>query len=143
MAKKQKGIEFNLTQIANDGLQEKFDQEMKKLADNILDPNTEAKKVRKVQLELKYTPTDNREVVSVEVAVKSTLAPQKGVTTSLMLGRNQKGSIEGSELRSGAKNQTYIDENAELRTDKGELIDENGEIKKNSGVIDFRKQKQN
>jgi hypothetical protein len=134
-----KSINFSLSEIAEGGVQEKFAAEMKKVADNILDLNTEAKTKRKVTLELILEPNDNRDAVDVTVNVKSKLAPQVGVATTLLLGRNaDTGIIEANELKSGIPGQTYIDKDGQLKTDTGEPIDK---VAKDSKVIDLQKNK--
>lgn len=65
MTKNKKLINFNLSTMSNGGVQEKFEQELKKITENILDPNTEAKKKRTVTITLTYQPNENRDAVSV------------------------------------------------------------------------------
>lgn len=54
MTKNKKLINFDLSTMANGGVQEKFVQELKKVTENILDPNTDAKKKRTVTITLTY-----------------------------------------------------------------------------------------
>lgn len=109
----------------------------------MLDLNTDPKKPRKVQITLKFSPNDNRDVIDVEVETKTTLAPQVGVSTSLMIGQGAKGEIEANELKSGIKGQTFIAEDGNLKTDKGETINEDGEVvEEPAKILDLRK-KQN
>lgn len=118
-------ISFDLSKIADGGLQEKFIQELEKVTENILDINTEAKKKRTVTITLTYLPNENRDAVSVYSEVKSKLVPQDGVATTLLVGRNSDtGLIEANELKSGVRGQTYFDENGEVRTDTGKRVDE-------------------
>lgn len=143
-------INFNLSTMSDGGVQEKFEQELKKVAENILDPNTDAKKKRTVTITLTYLPNDNRDAISVYSEVKSKLVPQDGVSTTLLVGRNSNtGSIEANELKSGTKGQTYFDENGDVRTDTGEKVEdvedkkEKGSSKKAARVIDLQKQNTN
>ncbi|KRK83443.1 hypothetical protein FC78_GL001399 [Companilactobacillus bobalius DSM 19674] len=137
--------------MSNGGVQEKFEQELKKVSENILDENTDAKKKRSVTITLTYLPNDNRDAISVYSEVKSKLVPQNGVSTTLLVGRNDDtGAIEANELKSGIKGQTYIDDNGDLRTDTGEKIEnvenkdkQTKDLKESSEqaqVIDLQKQ---
>lgn len=150
MTKNKKLINFNLSTMSNGGVQEKFEQELKKVTENILDPNTEAKKKRTVTITLTYQPNENRDAVSVYSEIKSKLVPQDGVSTTLLVGRNAStGSIEANELKSGIKGQTYFDDKGDIRTDTGEKVDEieknknlsnSDEPKRTKKVIDLQKQ---
>lgn len=150
MTKNKKLINFNLSTMSNGGVQEKFEQELKKITENILDPNTEAKKKRTVTITLTYQPNENRDAVSVYSEIKSKLVPQDGVSTTLLVGRNAStGSIEANELKSGIKGQTYFDDKGDIRTDTGEKVDEieknknlsnSDEPKSTKKVIDLQKQ---
>jgi len=132
MTKNKRLINFDLSTMANGGVQEKFVQELKKVTENILDPNTDAKKKRTVTITLTYQPNENRDAVSVYSEVKSKLVPQDGVSTTLLVGRNtDTGSIEANELKSGVKGQTYFDDNGDVRTDTGEKVED---VEKNTPV---------
>lgn len=120
---KDKTIKIDLSKIANTALQEKVDKELEKVLDNILDPNTEAKATRKVTITLTMSTDDERTVVKTGMEVKSTLAPQKGVATTVIVGRDDAGIIHANELKSGVPGQTYFDDNGDMRTDAGELIE--------------------
>ena len=117
---------FDLSKIADGGAQEKFNSELKKVADNILDMNTEAKTKRKVTLELTFIPNDKRDVITVAVNTKTKLAPRVGVSTSMMLGRDVNTGMMGlAELKSGVPGQTYFDpEDSTQKTDTGEPVAE-------------------
>lgn len=119
-------INFNLSEIAEGGLQEKFTKELKKLSENILDPNTDAKAKRKINIGLTYKPNDNRDAIDVMVEVKSTLAPQVGVTTTMLVGRDENtGMLAANELKSGTPGQTYFDPDDEtLKDDVGKPVEE-------------------
>lgn len=137
---------FDLSKIADGGAQEKFTTELQKVADNILDLNTESKTKRKVTIDLTFIPNDKRDAVDVAVDVKSKLAPQVGVTTTMLLGRNiDTGMVAVNELKSGVPGQTYFDtEDETIKTDTGEPIDDieaESDSKESKGnVIDLQNQ---
>lgn len=137
---------FDLSKIADGGAQEKFTTELQKVADNILDLNTESKTKRKVTIDLTFIPNDKRDAVDVAVDVKSKLAPQVGVTTTMLLGQNiDTGMVAVAELKSGVPGQTYFDtEDETIKTDTGEPIDDieaESDSKESKGnVIDLQNQ---
>ena len=134
-----KTIKLDLSQIGEGGLQEKVDKELEKVIANILDPNTETKTARKLVITLMMKPDDTRQTVATAMEVKSTLAPQKAVATTVLIG--QEGSqVYANELKSNMPGQTYFDDKAILRTDVGKPIED---IEKGitNDVIDFNKQK--
>ncbi len=106
---KDKTIKIDLSKIANTALQEKVDKELEKVLENILDLNTEAKATRKVTITLTMSTDDERTVVKTGMEVKSTLAPQKGVATTVIVGRDDTGKIHANELKSGIPGQTYFE----------------------------------
>ncbi|MCQ9212270.1 MULTISPECIES: hypothetical protein [unclassified Streptococcus] len=134
-----KTIKLDLSSLGEGGLQEKVDKELEKVFDNILDPNTDVKTARKVVITLTMKPDDSREVVSTSMDVKSTLAPQTGVATTVLVGKKD-GKTYANELKSHAPGQMYFDDDAQLRTDIGQPVEE---IEKgiNEDVIDFNKKK--
>ncbi|VTT01419.1 hypothetical protein [Streptococcus dysgalactiae] len=134
-----KTIKLDLSAIGEGGLQEKVDKELEKVFDNILDPNTDIKTKRKLTITLTMVPDETREVVSTSMEVKSSLAPQTGVATTVLVGQKD-GKVYANELKSKIPGQTYFDEQATLRTDIGQPIDDL-ERGINEDVIDFNKQK--
>ncbi len=107
---KKKAINFDLSEIADGGVQVKLNRALQQVADNILDPNTDPTKKRKVQLNITLAPNEKRDASDVTVEVKTTLAPEVGVPTTMLLGRDINGKVHVNELKSGVKGQTYIDQ---------------------------------
>jgi len=119
-------INFNLSEIADGAVQAKFAKEVEKVCKNILDMNTDAGKKRKITITVTYAPNDQRNSVDVIVETKSTLAPQVGTSTTMLLGHDMNtGFIAANELKSSVPGQTYIDvEDGKPKTDIGEPFDE-------------------
>jgi len=63
-----------------------------------------------------------REVVTVETQSKSTLVPPKPLGTTIIIDRDNDGSVVGAELKSGQKGQMYMDEAGEVRDDRGNKV---------------------
>lgn len=132
---KKKSINFDLSSIAEGNLQEKVDRALAKVTKNIMDLNTDAKKKRKVTINITLAPNDNRDTVDVITDVKTTLAPEVGVSTTLLVGEDD-GIPVANELKSGAVGQTYIDDDGTQRTDTGESVDkveQENAVKKDAG----------
>lgn len=136
-------IGLDLSHIAEGGLQEKLDNELGKVFDNILDLNTEAKAKRKITIELVMSSNEERTVVDTTMTVKSKLAPQNGVATTILVGRDfDTGQVHANELKSTVPGQMYFDENGEILTDIGQPVEE---VEKQQptkpDIIDFNKKK--
>ncbi|CAJ1227093.1 hypothetical protein LZY01_23670 [Levilactobacillus zymae] len=141
---KNKLVNIDLTDMANGAIQEKLDTVMDGVLENILNPNCEAKKKRKVTITLSMTPTETRNSITLDAQVKSTLVPEDSATTTILVGRNSTGRIEANELKSGTPGQTYIDpDDGKLKDDKGTDIDKveaegKNQTAKASTIIDFQ-----
>lgn len=135
-------IGLDLSHIAEGGLQEKLDNELEKVFDNILDLNTEAKAKRKITIELIMSSNEERTVVDTTMTVKSKLAPQNGVATTILVGRDyDTGQVHANELKSTVPGQMYFDENGEILTDIGQPVEEIEKQQTKQDVIDFNKKK--
>ncbi|SDM15509.1 hypothetical protein [Sediminibacillus halophilus] len=121
-------MEIKLSELANGGLQERFENEMGNVLENIADRNTDASVKRSVTIKLTFKPNEKRDIADTIIDVSSKLAPAVSVPTSIVMGHDEKGKVVGQELKSGLKGQTYFDGEA-VNTDTGEKI------------FDFRKTK--
>lgn len=75
----------SILQMARGAFQERVDLEMSKVMDNILDPNTSPTQKRKLTMTIEFAPDDSRSNITVNVAVKSALAPTVPARTAYML----------------------------------------------------------
>jgi hypothetical protein len=112
----------DLNTFANGAMAERFNQELQKVLDNVTDPNTDPKKVRKVTMIVSISSDDNRELSDVSVQVKSTLVPSKNIEAKILMDYDSRGKVTGAELKSGAKGQTYIDPDGGVSDDVGNKI---------------------
>lgn len=117
-----KTIDLNLSTLKDGAIQEQFKIEMEeRVLKNIHDLNTEPNKKRTVTITLDFTTNDARDLINMHSTIKSKLAPQISTGTTLLTGKDiETGVIEVSELKSGIKNQGYID------VDTGEVLDDKG-----------------
>lgn len=68
---------------------ERFDRELEKVLKNIADPNTAAKKPRKVVLEVTFNPSDDRSMGNVLISAHSKIQPPQHLATVVMMGREE------------------------------------------------------
>lgn len=134
-----KNIRFDINELADGGTREQIEREVKKIMANILDLNTEDKKKRSLTIRVDFTPDENRKTINTHVQVKSTLAPQNVVNTTLLVGRDTNtGIIQAAELHSNMPGQTFFDPtDSTLKTDVGDPIEDED----NNPIIDFNKKK--
>lgn len=93
-------IPLTVENLCNGGAVERFHDALCDVVKNISDPNTEAKKPRKVKLEMTIKPNEHRNMAEVIVSVTSTLQPVKPIETSIMLECNiLTGEVGASEMR--------------------------------------------
>ncbi|POD45915.1 replication terminator protein [Pseudomonas syringae pv. syringae] len=119
---------INLTDFADGAVAERFNMELSKVLENIADPNTDPKKVRKVTLTISLKADDKRDIAQVGIVAKTTLVPAKDIETKIVMGQDNKGKVVGAELKSGIKGQTFVDDDGDIASDTGDKI------------VDFRKQ---
>lgn len=137
----------NLETFAGGALQEKFDDAMEKVLQNMTDPNTPWKNKRKITVEVTFEQNEDRDDSSVNVSVIPKLAAVKPVETRMAIGKDlATGKCYAEEYGSGIRGQMSFDDihnGNEVMVD-GKAVDlETGEIKEGSSqVVDFRAVKQ-
>lgn len=93
---------ITLENLCGGAVQEKIDRAIQQVSENILDPNTNAKK-RGIVLEITFTPNeDDREDVAVDIDLKVKLAQESGMQTQFYLTKNlETGALSVSEYEKG------------------------------------------
>lgn len=99
--------------LAGGAAVEKLNIELRKLAENVLDPNTKPDAVRTITLTIKIKPNDQRQVGNAEIAVKSSLAPSKGIPSMFVFDFDKDGKAAIKELVTRDPNQTIINDSGE------------------------------
>lgn len=112
---------LDLNTLANGSVAERINEELRNVLQNISDPNTDAKKVRKLTLTISLRSDDQRNLAQVNIVAKTSLAPAKDIETKILLDYDNNGQITGAELKSGVKGQTYMEEDG-VYSDTGEKI---------------------
>lgn len=123
MAKEEKII--NLEEMANGVLSAQVNIELQKVFNNIMDPNTDATKVRKVTVVMSFKPNSKREKLTTNIKVTSNVQPVTPLETEFYIGKNLKtGVVQAEEFRSVLKGQMSVEE----------AIDEAEKIQKDASI---------
>lgn len=88
----------SILEMAQGAFQERADVEMKRVIDNILDPNTKANAKRKIVLTIELTPDSKRQQITVSVTAESKLAKIDPAQTSLCIVGGENGDMQVAEL---------------------------------------------
>ncbi len=100
--------ELNVLEMAKGAILEQIEGETAKIMSNILDPNTDAKKARKMTITLVFKANENREIVECEAQAKSVIAPVRAIVTSYYLGEDNNGKPTAREVSKFDPNQETI-----------------------------------
>ena len=137
---------INLEQFAGGKLSVQLNKALEKITENVQDPNTDAQKVRKINVSISFRPNDERNFVATTVETKLSLAPELGAPTALSMGRDLRtGEVEAIEIFNQIPGQMNVDDVIDQEEDETpKAFDpDTGEIYEPSNkVIDLRKAKQ-
>lgn len=84
--------------------EEKFEEALKKVLANILDPNTRAHTAREVILRVKIKPSEERTDADVIIDCQTKLASDKAFPTKIFIGRDVNGIPEAHEVNANQYN---------------------------------------
>lgn len=101
--------DLSFSTLAGGGVEEKLQFALKEVAENIADPNTDAKKARKITMTLTLKPNEARTISNLDIDVKTSLVAPMGISTTLMIDRDTAGQIVASEIYGKDPNQGHID----------------------------------
>lgn len=137
---------INLEQFAGGKLSVQLNKALEKITENVQDPNTDAQKVRKINVSISFRPNDERNFVATTVETKLSLAPELGATTALSMGRDLRtGEVEAIEIFNQIPGQMSINDVIDQEEEEPQKAfdPDTGEIYEPSNkVIDLRKAKQ-
>ena len=131
---------INMETFANGAFTEQINRELKKVTENIQDPNTK----RKITVMIEFKPNEARNFVTTGVQAKATLAPALGAVTALSMGKNLKtNEVEAYEVGAQIPGQITMEESLEdmSETEDTRMVDPlTGEIYDTSSknVVDLR-----
>ena len=137
---------INLEQFAGGKLSVQLNKALEKITENVQDPNTDAQKVRKINVSISLRQNDERNFVSTTVETKLSLAPELGATTALSMGRDLRtGEVEAIEIFNQIPGQMSVNDVIDQEEEEPQKAfdPDTGEIYEPSNkVIDLRKAKQ-
>lgn len=139
---------INLEQFAGGAFTAQINRELKKVAENIQDPNTDATAKRKITVVMEFKPNEARDFVTTGVQAKATLAPALGAVTAFNVGTDLKtGEVQAAEIGKQLPGQMamVLEDTSEEEDTMVRTVDPpTGEIYETpaSNVIDLRKTRQ-
>ena len=137
---------IHLEPFAGGKLSVQLNKALEKITENVQDPNTDAQKVRKINVSISLRPNDERNFVSTTVETKLSLAPELGATTALSMGRDLRtGEVEAIEIFNQIPGQMSVNDVIDQEEEEPQKAfdPDTGEIYEPSNkVIDLRKAKQ-
>ena len=130
---------LNLNGMADGALQEKLNAAMRKVLENMQDPNTPYKVKRGITVKLGFTQTESRNDAVVDVSVETKLAPASPIQTMMSIGKDlRNGEVYAEEYGKQVKGQMSLDM-AKLAQVDGDTVDtETGEVV-SGNIVDYRK----
>ncbi len=133
---------LNLNEIAEGALQEKINTAMRKVLENMQDPNTPYKVKRGITVKIGFTQTESRSDAVVDVSVETKLAPSSPINTMMSIGKDlRSGEVYAEEYGKQVKGQMILDLDPPVQKIGNDTVDtETGEvIENNSKILDYRK----
>lgn len=91
-------LPVSLDSLGGGAAVERFNYELARVLNNIVDINTNPTAVRTVTLTLKIKPNEERNFAINDIAVSSKLAPIKPVTTSMHISEGIAGNVRATEF---------------------------------------------
>jgi len=110
-------MDLSFSTLAGGGVEEKLQYALSEVAANIADPNTDPKKARSITMKITLKPNESRMVANASIDVSTTLAAPVGISTTLLIDRDEKGKAVVAEMHGKDPNQQVID------FENGEVID--------------------
>lgn len=135
---------LKLEDIAGGALQEKANAAMKKILENLQDPNTPWKNKRSITIKLSFTQNEDRDDTAVELSVDTKLAPVSPVVTRMAIGKDlNTGETYAQEYGKQIRGQMSLDLGRQGTVQIGsDTVDtETGEVIANvdNKVVDLRR----
>lgn len=139
---------LTLASLCGGAVQEKVDRALEKVANNILDPNTDPKKKRVITLKITLKPdASDSEDVQVSADVTYTLAPELGIQTRFFVNKDlrndkvtvmehKKGEIRGQLDFNDIGLTPEPTTKRTVNTETGGIMEESENV---GQVVDFRK----
>lgn len=127
-------LEIDLDNLVGGELGDQFQSAMKKVTENLLDPNTPYKNKRGITIKLTFEQNECRDDVQVGVQVDTKLSPRTPMKTNLAIGKDLRtNQLYVQEYGRGIKGQVKIedypkDSNGNIQIAGKEVDPETGEV---------------
>ena len=92
------GMPLSFENLGAGAAEEKFEESLKRVLTNILDPNTNPKMAREIILRVKVKPSEDRTDAEVIITCDVKLAQDKPFPTRIFIGKNANGRPEAHEI---------------------------------------------
>lgn len=102
--------DITLDNLGMGALKEQFGVELQKVLDNIADPNTDAKKARKITIDVTIKPNEKRNIATMTLQARSSLVPSGAIETDIYIDRDKDGQVVAEELHGQVPGQTSIND---------------------------------
>lgn len=131
---------LNLNEIAEGALQEKINAAMRKVLENMQDPNTPYKVKRGITVKIGFTQMESRTDAVVDVSVETKLAPSSPISTMMAIGKDlRNGEVYAAEYGNQVKGQMSLDLEQPVQKIDGDTVNtETGEVTASDKVVDLR-----
>lgn len=131
---------LKLQELAGGALQEKANAAMKKVLDNMQDPNTPWKNKRSITIKLSFSQNEDRDDTEVELSVDTKLAPVSPVRTRMAIGKDlNTGETFAQEYGKQIRGQMSLDLDPPVQKIGDDTVDtETGEVIEKKKVVDLR-----
>mgnify|MGYP006939900227 CR=1 FL=1 len=116
---------MDINKLAGGAIQESIHYGLEEVFKNILDPNTEPEKARKLTITMELKPDESRQIIRTKTTCKTSLVPTNSITTQMLLGKEGE-KIVATELLKHDPNQVSLDEYEEA---SNKIINLNKEVK--------------
>ena len=88
----------SILNMAKGAREEEVNLQMAKVAQNLIDPNTDWKKARKLIVTLDFVTDEQREITRVTATAEAKLVPSKPVSSQITFGYDENGEMCAVEL---------------------------------------------
>lgn len=99
----------SLSELMDGGVEERFNQALDQVWDNIYDPNTKPDAPREIVMKVKIKASERRDSASFSVDVIPKLAPPVSLSQTVMLSLGSDGSIVATERTNQIPGQIDMD----------------------------------
>lgn len=110
---------ISLDRFRGGAVLERFNMEMARIAQNIMDPNTNPEKSRTLTLKLTFKPDKSRQGIKISIDSNVSLAPHLADETMMLIGQ---------DLRTGRIEMREIDDSNNVISFQGESIPVRAEV---------------